>query len=154
MMAAVDFGRGAPVEESVIGALAQSLAHAGPQWALVALAGVAFFAKVWPSLARRIERADEREDRREERKAEESRLREEHDRELTALQGQWVEQQRRSNAAMEASNAVTEGVRAQLAALNDNLRDSKEHSRRMGETMHTVASQVQDIHDHIIKEGN
>ena len=138
--------------DDLIGALGESIARAGPAWALVALAGVAFFARVWPSLAGRIERADEREDRREERKAEESRLREEHDRELTALQGQWLEQQRRSNAAMEASNAVTEGVRAQLAALNDNLRDSKEHSRRMGESMRTVASQVREIHDRIVRE--
>ena len=138
--------------DDLIGALGESIARAGPAWALVALAGVAFFARVWPSLAGRIERADEREDRREERKAEESRLREEHDRELTALQGQWLEQQRRSTAAMEASNAVTEGVRAQLAALNDNLRDSKEHSRRMGESMRTVASQVREIHDRIVRE--
>ena len=48
---------------------------------------------------------------------------------------------------------VSEGLRVQLEALNANLADSKEHSRAMGETIGSMASQVQDIHDHIIKGG-
>lgn len=138
--------------DDLIGALGESIAHAGPMWALVGLAGVAFFWKVWPSIDRLIQKAAEREDRREERKAEESRLRAEHDREQARLQGQWLEQQDRSNQAMEASNAVTEGVRAQLAALNDNLRDSKEHSHAMGQTVGLMASQVSDIHKAIVSK--
>lgn len=136
--------------DDLIGALGESIAHAGPMWALVALAGVAFFWKVWPSLSGRIERADAREDRREERKAEESRQREEHDREAARLQGQWLEQQGRSIAAVEASNAVIEGVRVQLSALNDSLRDSKERSHVMGQTVGLMASQVSDIHKAIV----
>ena len=139
--------------DDLLAAFGDSIAHGGPAYALVGVAAVLFCACVWPSLARSIERKDEREDRREERKAEESRMREEHDRELARLQGQWLEQQDRSNAAMERSNDVSEGLRVQLEALNANLADSKEHSRAMGETIGSMASQVQDIHDHIIKGG-
>lgn len=139
--------------DDLLGALGESIAHAGPMWALVALFGVLSFVKIWPALDRRMLREDEREDRREERKSEESKQREEHDRAQVKLQGQWLEQQSRSNAAMEASNAITEGVRMQLAALNENLRDSKEHSRALGETVRTVASQVAELHDTIVKGG-
>lgn len=139
--------------DDLLAAFGESIAHGGPMYALVGVLAVIFAVSIWPAIDRRLTNDDEREDRREERKAEESRLREEHDRELARLQGQWLEQQDRSNAAMERSNDVSEGLRVQLEALNANLADSKEHSQAMGETIGSMASQVQDIHDHIIKGG-
>lgn len=137
--------------DDLMGALGESIANAGPQWALV-LAAIAIFAtQMWPGISDLLKRASEREDRREERKAEESRQRELHDRESAAMQGRWLEQQDRSNAAMEASNEVSEGLRVQLAALNDNLVDSKERSRRMGDTVGDMAAQVREIHNHVVK---
>lgn len=148
------------MEESLLAAIVQSLAHEGPWWlfmigALVILAGVAI--KFLPTLEKiRLGQLELERDR-EKRKDRESRQREEHERESARMQGRWLEQQDRSNAALEAANrtadqqnAVTEGVRVQLEHLNDNLRDSKEHSHQMGRTMGTVAAQVQDIHDHIV----
>lgn len=125
--------------DDLLGAFGESIAHGGPAYALVAAAALLFCVYVWPSLAKRMEKTDDREDRREARKAEESRLREEHDREAARLQGQWLEQQDRSNAAMERSNAVTEGVRAQLDRLNQNLEDSKANSHRMGEAVAEIS---------------
>ena len=138
--------------DDLLAAFGESIAHGGPMYALVGVAAVLFCVCVWPALAKRMERADEREDRREERKAEESRLREEHDREHARLQGQWLEQQDRGNAAMERSNEVSEGLRAQLEELNANLRDSKENSHRMGEVVGSMASQVDDIHRAIVRD--
>ena len=139
--------------EELIGGLSQSFAHAGPEWGFLALVTVLAFARLVPMAERHMELAEQREDRREARKAEESRLREEHDREYARLQGQWLEQQDRSNSAMEASNVVAEGLRVQLSRLADSLDDSKGHSREMGQKMETVASQVKDLHDHIVKGG-
>lgn len=139
--------------DDLLAAFGESIAHGGPMYALVGVFAVIFAVSIWPAIDRRMTKSDEREDRREERKAEESRLREEHDREAARLQGQWLEQQDRSNAAMERSNDVSEGLRIQLEALNANLTDSKEHSRAMGETIGSMATQVQDIHDHIVKGG-
>lgn len=148
------------MEESVIEALVQSLAHEGPGWllalgALVIGAGVAVRAL---PLVRELKLGQlDLERDREKRKDRESRQREEHDRESATMQGRWLEQQARSNAALEASNraavqqnAVTEGIRVQLESLNQNLADSKEHSHQMGQRVDTMATQVQDIHDHIL----
>ena len=139
--------------DELLRGLSQSFAHAGPEWGFLVLVTVLAFVKLVPMAERHMERAEQREDRREARKAEESRLREEHDREYARLQGQWLEQQDRSNSAMEQQNAVTEGMRVQLSRLADSLEDSKGHSREMGETIGSMASQVQDIHDHIIRKG-
>lgn len=125
--------------DDLLGALGQSIAHAGPEWALVALFAVIFAVKIWPALERRMDRADAREDAREARKAEESKQREAHEQEASRMQGQWLEQQDRSNAAIERSNDVTDGVRIQLERLADSVEDSKGHSRDM-------ARKVDEIH--------
>lgn len=139
--------------DDLLAAFGESIAHGGPMYALVGILSVIFAVSIWPAIDRRLTNDDEREDRREERKAEESRLREEHDLEMARLQGQWLEQQGRSNTALERSTDVSEALRVQLEALNASLNDSKEHSRAMSETIGSMATQVQDIHDHIIKGG-
>lgn len=142
------------MDESIFGAIATSLAHSGPEWLLafgalliaawLASKGMPFFTQYKMALLD-IERS------REERKAEESKQREQHDRELATMQGQWLEQYDRANKAQEQSNVVTEGVRAQMAMLNQTLEDSKERSHEMGATLSNAARQIEDIHDHIVK---
>ena len=138
--------------DDLLGALGTSIAHAGPEWATVVVVAVLFATLIWPSLAERWRKADEREDRREERKDRESHQREEHERENARLQGQWLEQQDRSNAAMERSNEVSEGLRVELSALNENIRDSKQHSHHMGEAVDSMAAQVREIHEHVVNK--
>lgn len=139
--------------DDLLTAFGESIAHGGPMYALVGVLAVIFAVSIWPAIDRRLTNDDEREDRREERKAEESRLREEHDLEMARLQGQWLEQQGRSNAAMERSADVSKALRVQIEALNANLTDSKEHSRAIGDAIGSMASQVNDIHERIVGNG-
>lgn len=139
--------------DDLLAAFGESIAHGGPMYALVGVLSVIFAVSIWPAIDRRLTNDDEREDRREERKAEESRLREEHDLEMARLQGQWLEQQGRSNAALERSTDVSEALRVQLEVLNASLADSKEHSRAIGDAIGSMASQVNDIHERIVGNG-
>lgn len=130
--------------------IGQGIAHAGPEiifalgtvliFAWLASQGMPFFAKYKMALL-------DIEKRREDRKAEESKLREDHDRESERMQGQWLEQQARSNLAMERSNEITDGLRVQLERLADSVEDSKSHSRDM-------AHQVEEIHRTVCRKGN
>ena len=72
---------------------------------------------------------------------------------MARLQGQWLEQQGRSNAALERSTDVSEALRVQLEVLNASLADSKEHSRAIGDAIGSMASQVSDIHERIVGNG-
>ena len=83
---------------------------------------------------------------RERRKAQESADRVERDREMTRMQGQWLEQYDRANRAQEQSNVVTEGIRAEMQLLNAALADSKDNSRKMSDKLDAVAAEVHDMH--------
>ena len=143
--------------------IGQSLAHAGPEWGLLLFAiaaGIWAAKNVWlPYMERRQSMAEKEADarialeaQREDRKSRESADRLERDRELTKMQGQWLEQYDRANRAQEQSNVVTEGVRAEMQLLNATLADSKEHSREMGIRLHEIATEVHDVHEHVTSE--
>ena len=134
-----------------------SLAHAGPEWGLLIFAiaaGIWAAKNVWlPYIDRRQSMAEkEAESRmalaveRERRKAQESADRVERDREMTRMQGQWLEQYDRANRAQEQSNVVTEGIRAEMQLLNAALADSKDNSRKMSDKLDAVAAEVHDMH--------
>lgn len=116
-------------------ALAESLAHAGPEWVLALGALALFGLKVVPILDRDRSAARNIELRREERKAEESRLREEHDRKMVDLNGRWLVVSEQSAEAMRAMSA-------QMEVLNTTLQDSKEQSRSMGREVHEIHAAV------------
>lgn len=116
-------------------ALADSLAHAGPEWVLALGALALFGLKVVPILDQDRKSARELEARREERKAEESKRREEHDREMVELNGRWLVVSEQSAEAMRAMSA-------QMEVLNTTLNDSKEQSRSMGREVHEIHAAV------------
>lgn len=125
--------------DEILRALAESLAHAGPEWAfalgvVAILAGVAV--KGLPVLADYKKGLLSIEERRESRKAEEARMRDEHDREMAQLNGKWL-------IVSEQSAKAMEGMTAQMQVLNTTLQDSKDRSRDM-------ARQVADIHEAVV----
>lgn len=120
-------------------ALADSLAHAGPEWVLALGALALFGLKVVPIIEQDRRSARELEARREERKAEESKRREEHDREMVELNGRWLVVSEQSAGAMRAMSA-------QMEVLNATLQDSKDHSRDMGR-------QIGEIHEAVVPHG-
>ena len=123
--------------------LGQSFAHAGPEWATVAL--IAAFA-VWkgvPLAEKLVEQHGKNEAIREQRKDRESRDRAEFERKSTELQGRWLAQYEHATDVQEQTNAVMEGVQAQMTTLNAILSESKDRSR-------TMAGEVHEMHAHIV----
>lgn len=124
--------------DEIIRALAESLAHAGPEWAfalgVVAIAsGVAV--KALPIFRDYKSGQLSVEMKREERKAEEARRRDEHDREIAELNGKWL-------IVSEQSAKAMEGMTAQMQVLNATLADSKERSKAMAYELHEVHQAV------------
>lgn len=117
-------------------ALAESLAHAGPEWVLALGALALFGLKVVPIIEQDRKSARDLEAMRERRKAEESKRREEHDREMVELNGRWLVVSEQSAEAMRAMSS-------QMEVLNATLQDSKSRSRDMGR-------QIGEIHEVVV----
>ena len=129
--------------EEFLDAIAQSLAHAGPEYVtalgLVAI-GAWVVAKALPLYASHQDKRLGIEQQRERRKADEERSREQRDRERSEMEGRWLTQYEHATHVQEQTNAVMEGVRAQMDTLNATLQDSKQRSYEM-------AREVREIHD-------
>ena len=129
--------------DEFLDAIAQSLAHAGPEYVtalgLVAI-GAWVVAKALPLYASHQDKRLGIEQQRERRKADEERSREQRDRERSEMEGRWLTQYEHATHVQEQTNAVMEGVRAQMDTLNATLQDSKQRSSEM-------AREVREIHD-------
>lgn len=132
--------------DEFLDAIAQSLAHAGPEYVtalgLVAIAAWVV-AKALPLYAGHQDKRLGIEEQREERKAAEERSREQRDRERSEMEGRWLTQYEHATHVQEQTNAVIEGVRAQMNTLNLTLQDSKQRSSEM-------AREVREIHEAVI----
>jgi hypothetical protein len=129
--------------DAIAEGLGQSLAHAGPEWALLALVALLAFWKGVPMAEKVAERAHEREVRREERKDREGANRAEFERRSAELQGRWLSQYEHATDVQEQTNAVMAGVQAEMATLNATLAESKDRSREM-------AGEVHEMHQHLV----
>lgn len=129
--------------DEFLDAIAQSLAHAGPEYitalGLVAI-GAWVVSKALPLYASHQDKRLGIEQQRERRKADEERSREQRDRERSEMEGRWLTQYEHATHVQEQTNAVMEGVRAQMDTLNATLQDSKQRSSEM-------AREVREIHD-------
>lgn len=128
--------------EEIVLALAQSVAHAGPEWAFAIAAIVAIAYKGIPIVEEVTRSHIELEHAREERKAGESRRRDEFERERSKLEGRWLEQYEHATHVQEQTNAVMDGVEAQMATLNATLAESKDRSRDMSHKVDELLSAV------------
>lgn len=128
--------------DRLLSAVGESLAHAGPEYVsafgiLCVAAWVA--AKAMPLYAEHSKARLGIEAAREKRKAEEAERADERERERSRLEGRWLEQYERATEVQERTNAVMGGVQAQMALLNETLKESKDRSRDM-------ARKVNEIH--------
>ncbi len=133
--------------DDFLSAMGQSLAHAGPEYVtalgLVAI-GAWVVSKALPLYAGHQDKRLGLEEQRERRKAAEERSREQRDRERSEMEGRWLTQYEHATQVQEQTNAVMEGVRAQMDTLNTTLQDSKKRSSEM-------AREVKEIHNAVIK---
>ena len=141
--------------DELMGALAQSVAHAGPEWATVIIVTVLGVTQVLPAWKERDERrmAMERERQaaeleleraREKRKAEDARRLDQRDKERSQNEGRWLEQGERSLRLQDETNAAIDGMRSAMEMNNALLSESKERSRHM-------AQQVDEMHNIIAR---
>ncbi len=136
--------------DELLTALAQSIAHAGPEWAALILVTGLFVLRVLPMLKdrddKRMAMAEERqaaelelERAREKRKAEDARRLDQRDKERSRTEGHWVELTERSLRLQEATNTAIDGMKSAMEMNNALLSESKERSRHM-------ARQVDEMH--------
>lgn len=134
------------MEQAAVHAV-DGLAGSGPGWlfalgCLAILTGVVVKAlPIWRDLKSAqidIER------KREERKADEARMRDERDRENTAIASRQVDAQERSTAAMTA-------MTAQMAAMEQALEVSRHGSQQMRDQVGDMARQVDEIHMTVVR---
>ena len=141
--------------DELMGALAQSIAHAGPEWATVIIVTVLGVTQVLPAWKERDERrmAMERERQaaelelareREARKAEDAKRLDQRDKERSQNEGRWLEQGERSLRLQDETNAAINGMRSAMEMNNALLSESKERSRHM-------AQQVDEMHNIIAR---
>lgn len=141
--------------DELMGALAQSIAHAGPEWAMVIIVTVLGVTQVLPVWKERDERrmAMERERQaaelelareREARKAEDAKRLDQRDKERSQNEGRWLEQGERSLRLQDETNAAIDGMRSAMEMNNALLSESKERSRHM-------AQQVDEMHNIIAR---
>lgn len=135
--------------DELLTALAQSIAHAGPEWAALILAFGLFVLKVLPMLKdrddKRLAMAAERQAaelelarERELRKAEDARRLDQRDKERSQNEGRWLEQGERSLRLQDETNAAINGMRAAMETNNALLNESRERSRHLAEQMDEV----------------
>ena len=136
--------------DELIRALAQSIAHAGPEWASVIVVAVLAVTQGVPALKEyktsRLELERERQsaqielDRaREERKANDAKRLDQRDQERSQAEGRWLELADRQQKLQEQTNLAIEGMRAQMEVNNALMSESKDRSRHM-------AKQVDEMH--------
>lgn len=132
--------------DEFLDAIAQSLAHAGPEYitalGLVAI-GAWVVSKALPLYAGHQDKRLGIEQQREDRKAAEEQSREQRDRERSEMEGRWLTQYEHATHVQEQTNAVMEGVRVQMTTLNTTLQESKRRSSEM-------AREVREIHETVI----
>lgn len=127
--------------------IVDALAGQGPVWLFVigVLCIMAFVAiKAMPFWQEVKSRQLDIEAEREKRKAEEAHMRDERDRENAAIAARQVDAQERSTAAIN-------GISAQMAVLSGRLETSQHGSQHMGDTVETMAAQVNEIHGAVLK---
>ena len=122
--------------DELMGALAQSIAHAGPEWATVIIVTVLGVTQVLPAWKER--------DEREARKAEDAKRLDQRDKERSQNEGRWLEQGERSLRLQDETNAAIDGMRSAMEMNNALLSESKERSRHM-------AQQVDEMHNIIAR---
>lgn len=136
--------------DELIRALAQSIAHAGPEWAAVIVVAVLAVTQGVPALEEyktsRLELERERqsaqielERAREERKADDAKRLDQRDQERSQAEGRWLELADRQQKLQEQTNLAIEGMRAQMEVNNALMSESKDRSRHM-------AKQVDEMH--------
>lgn len=130
--------------DELVGAVAQSFAHAGPAWGFLLLVTALSFTKLVPMLSEHIARSEQREDRREERKARESEERDRQAVEQAKLAGQWYAAYDRATTVQEQTNQILKGLDARLAAFELSLTESKDRS-------HAMAQEVHEIHGRVVR---
>lgn len=135
--------------EELIKALADSIAHAGPEWATVVIVTVLGVTQVLPAWKERDERrmamARERqaaeielERDRERRKAEDAKRLDLRDQERSKAEGRWLELGERSLRLQDETNTAINGMRAAMDTNNALLNESRERSRHLAEQMDEV----------------
>lgn len=135
--------------DELLAALAQSIAHAGPEWAALILVLGLFVLKVLPMIKdrddKRLAMAAERQAaelelarEREARKAEDARRLDQRDKERSQNEGRWLEQGERSLRLQDETNAAINGMRAAMETNNALLNESRERSRHLAEQMDEV----------------
>ena len=148
--------------DELMKALAQSIAHAGPEWAALIVVAVLVVTQVVPALKEyktsRLDLERERqaaqvelERSREQRKVDDAKRLDQRDQERSRAEGRWLEladhQQKLQEQAgrlesafmNEQTNLVIDGMRAQMEVNNALLAESKDRSRHM-------ARQVDEMH--------
>ena len=130
--------------DELMGALAQSIAHAGPEWATVIIVTVLGVTQVLPAWKERDERRMAMERERQARKAEDAKRLDQRDKERSQNEGRWLEQGERSLRLQDETNAAIDGMRSAMEMNNALLSESKERSRHM-------AQQVDEMHNIIAR---
>ncbi len=136
--------------DELMKALAQSIAHAGPEWAALIIVAVLVVTQVVPALKEyktsRLELERERqaaqvelERSREQRKVDDAKRLDQRDQERSRAEGRWLELADHQQKLQEQTNLVIEGMRAQMEVNNALLAESKDRSRHM-------ARQVDEMH--------
>ena len=144
--------------DALLEALAQSLAHSGPEWvgAIGLIATVGWGASqilpFWQTV--RLEQLN-LEKSREPRKAEDAKRLDQRDKERSVNEGRWIEQYEHANAVQEQTNealstlrTAVDGMRTSMDTTNMLLQQSKDRSKEMG-------AKIDAIHNVVIhgKEG-
>ena len=136
--------------DALLEALAQSLAHSGPEWvgAIGLIVTVGWSASqilpFWQTV--RLEQLN-LEKSREQRKAEDAKRLDQRDKERSVNEGRWIEQYEHANAVQEQTNEALSTLRA-ADTTNMLLQQSKDRSKEMGAKIDAIHSVV--IH---AKEG-
>ena len=135
--------------DELIGAMSESFASAGPEWATVIIVTWLVVTQVLPAWKERDERRMamarekqaaemELERAREKRKAEDARRLDQRDKERSQNEGRWLEQGERSLRLQDETNAAINGMRAAMETNNALLNESRERSRHLAEQMDEV----------------
>lgn len=136
--------------DALLEALAQSLAHSGPEWvgAIGLIVTVGWSASqilpFWQTV--RLEQLN-LEKAREQRKGEDAKRLDQRDKERSVNEGRWIEQYEHANAVQEQTNealstlrTAVDGMRASMDTTNLLLQQSKDRSKEMG-------VKISEIHD-------
>lgn len=140
--------------DELIRSLAQSIAHAGPEWAALIIVAVLVVTQVVPALKEyKTSRLDlerkwqaaqvELERSREQRKTDDAKRLDQRDQERSRAEGRWLELADHQQKLQEQTNLVIEGMRAQMEVNNALLAESKDRSREM-------AGEVHEMHQHLV----